>query len=245
MKKTILSAATLGALCSIASAATLATTVNQDTYIRDDGPTGPQNGDGDNENLIGTNAGIADNIRSLFGFDVSTITSTVASTGGGDFDNLTITSATLTIFERRGRTYSDTVNVNAYNSSFLDTVSEWNDPDGDGAAGTGDLTDGGTLGTQLASQVVTWAVGNDNESSVFTLDNAGVKALIEAGDFNLLLNSTTAGPGTDFLSITSDSGTAARHAGLNIEYTVTAIPEPSSAALLGLGGLALILRRRK
>jgi len=28
-------------------------------------------------------------------------------------------------------------------------------------------------------------------------------------------------------------------------FTVTAVPEPSSAALLGLGGLALILRRRK
>lgn len=31
----------------------------------------------------------------------------------------------------------------------------------------------------------------------------------------------------------------------NITLSVTAVPEPSSAALLGLGGLALILRRRK
>ena len=31
----------------------------------------------------------------------------------------------------------------------------------------------------------------------------------------------------------------------NIELDFTAVPEPSSAALLGLGGLALILRRRK
>jgi hypothetical protein len=29
------------------------------------------------------------------------------------------------------------------------------------------------------------------------------------------------------------------------DFTITAVPEPSSAALLGLGGLALILRRRK
>lgn len=29
------------------------------------------------------------------------------------------------------------------------------------------------------------------------------------------------------------------------QFTVTAVPEPSSAALLGLGGLALVLRRRK
>jgi hypothetical protein len=31
----------------------------------------------------------------------------------------------------------------------------------------------------------------------------------------------------------------------NVLFTGTAVPEPSSAALLGLGGLALILRRRK
>ena len=31
----------------------------------------------------------------------------------------------------------------------------------------------------------------------------------------------------------------------NLNLTITAVPEPSSAALLGLGGLALILRRRK
>lgn len=31
----------------------------------------------------------------------------------------------------------------------------------------------------------------------------------------------------------------------NIQLDLTAVPEPSSAALLGLGGLALILRRRK
>ena len=32
---------------------------------------------------------------------------------------------------------------------------------------------------------------------------------------------------------------------IDVEGTATAVPEPSSAALLGLGGLALIFRRRK
>ncbi len=32
--------------------------------------------------------------------------------------------------------------------------------------------------------------------------------------------------------------------GYDIQFTVEAVPEPSSTVLLGLGGLALILRRR-
>ncbi len=53
-----------------------------------------------------------------------------------------------------------------------------------------------------------------------------------------------------YLEATSDSGAGTKVHDNNGSYytatfTVTAVPEPSSAALLGLGGLALILRRRK
>ncbi|QQL46089.1 PEP-CTERM sorting domain-containing protein [Sulfuriroseicoccus oceanibius] len=51
---------------------------------------------------------------------------------------------------------------------------------------------------------------------------------------------------TGDLSITTpvrNGSTRSSIAGFTVEYT--AVPEPSSAALLGLGGLALILRRRK
>ena len=51
------------------------------------------------------------------------------------------------------------------------------------------------------------------------------------------VNATGLGAGQ---SATVDYGTL--NAG---ELTVTIVPEPSSTALLGLGGLALVLRRRK
>ncbi|WP_227021645.1 PEP-CTERM sorting domain-containing protein [Oceaniferula marina] len=45
-------------------------------------------------------------------------------------------------------------------------------------------------------------------------------------------------------TVTADSGLTLAFANDGTNTTITAIPEPSSAALLGLGGLTLILRRR-
>jgi len=53
----------------------------------------------------------------------------------------------------------------------------------------------------------------------------------------------TSALGTDFLNNTS--GTLLATDNGDGSYTVSVVPEPSSTALLGLGGLALILRRRK
>ena len=47
------------------------------------------------------------------------------------------------------------------------------------------------------------------------------------------------------LNLTANTTRSANLFGIGGDFTVTAVPEPSSAALLGLGGLALILRRRK
>ena len=60
-----------------------------------------------------------------------------------------------------------------------------------------------------------------------------------------------AGSTPDILSVQSvgffaDVSGTISNTGMAMEYfQVTAVPEPSSAALVGLGGLALILRRRK
>ncbi|MFK7911041.1 MAG: PEP-CTERM sorting domain-containing protein [Akkermansiaceae bacterium] len=66
---------------------------------------------------------------------------------------------------------------------------------------------------------------------------------IDATNFGslTLANSTTAINEIRVFNETSGSGNDV----LFDNFTVTAVPEPSSAALLGLGGLALILRRRK
>lgn len=72
-------------------------------------------------------------------------------------------------------------------------------------------------------------VGTQNSESVFTIDFT-----------------TTAANET--LSIlyaqTGDGGGSADNVGISA-ITLAAVPEPSSTALLGLGGLALIMRRRK
>jgi hypothetical protein len=58
--------------------------------------------------------------------------------------------------------------------------------------------------------------------------DASTLAATEGEDLNLKITGSGAGVGID-----------------NVSLEVNAVPEPSSAALLGLGGLALILRRRK
>ncbi len=50
--------------------------------------------------------------------------------------------------------------------------------------------------------------------------------------------------GSDQIVISFDAGSSTNVQHINA-IELTAVPEPSSTALLGLGGLALILRRRK
>jgi hypothetical protein len=212
---------TLAALLAVAAplcAATLDTTVTADTYIRNDGALQNSNGDGDTDNefLVGDNFG---SIRGLLAFDVSPIVTAVNTTGGGNYANLVINSATLELFERRGFARTINVTVNSYGFDFVANAATWNAP------ATGDTTAGGTTGTALGSQSVTWDAAADSQSAVITLGAGGLKSSIQgaptAGRVNILLNSTNTG-GNSFLSITSDRSTnTARRAKLVIDYTVT------------------------
>lgn len=102
-----------------------------------------------------------------------------------------------------------------------------------------------------------WLWNTDASGNTFTIDVNGAGSSIEGrvgrrnseGSNNsvtwetlwdegiLQTNGGNSGVFSDHFATSGTAGT--------VEYTLTVVPEPSSAALLGLGGLALILRRRK
>lgn len=88
-------------------------------------------------------------------------------------------------------------------------------------------------------EIVGSASGNKTQFDVYYNNNA-------TAAFTKTSNNDTIGSSLDVISFGGSAGEANRSFDGGIdEFTVTGIPEPSSAALLGLGGLALILRRRK
>jgi len=115
------------------------------TYIRSG--TGNTNSnfdaDGDFELLVGAIAAGNQLARGLLEFDLSFIQAAT------EIDSVSLILTTLASTPGQGNT--NTFNVHAYDSDIVETVSTWNDPDGDGGDVSGDATAGGTLGTLLAS----------------------------------------------------------------------------------------------
>ena len=108
----------------------------------------------------------------------------------------------------------------------------------------------GVQGLNLADTAITQlsnAQGSDTGTSTFVLTMDAASNWSFSIDGATATTGTIGGPGFDFAADyefyafqQSDDSV------LNIEaVTLTAVPEPSTTALLGLGGLALILRRRK
>lgn len=106
--------------------------------------------------------------------------------------------------------------------------------------GTLQATDSGTfslLNGAAPTSTLTWIetdVGMD-----FTGDNGDQS-------FNLQLMNDTFGSGSRLTSFQHDITNGIwSYSGMDIEYEFVPVPEPSSTALLSLGGLALALRRRR
>ncbi len=81
-------------------------------------------------------------------------------------------------------------------------------------------------------------VGIFSGSNIFT-NSTGVGTVLweyKKSD-GLGLDFRTSGNASGQMAIIADS--------LEVTYIYTAVPEPSSTALLGIGGLALMLRRRR
>lgn len=150
MKKRFTTAALLMGLAGFAQADIFEIGVSADTYIRNDsgGPNSKNDGDADNEIIIGTNGSFAAELNGLLRFDLSSILA-LGSPGG-----ITINSVTLTGTTRGGSNGAGAdldIDVYDYGFEFVEADATYNDPDGDGAAGTGDTTAGGTNGTLLTS----------------------------------------------------------------------------------------------
>ncbi|MFC5049898.1 PEP-CTERM sorting domain-containing protein [Rubritalea spongiae] len=98
--------------------------------------------------------------------------------------------------------------------------------------------------------VVYGAAYSSDYSFSASLDNGGASDSVTGGSSSLQFTvdfTVTAGQTltVDYFQ-TSDNATGHEHDNVSIQaITLAAVPEPSSTALLGLGGLALILRRRK
>ena len=98
-------------------------------------------------------------------------------------------------------------------------------------------------GSNLTAQFELFDGADATASSLYdvTTDVSLIGNLTWSSISSSTLNST----GTDlFVRITLNDGVNSSQLGLD-NVSVNEVPEPSSAALLGLGGLALILRRRK
>ncbi len=176
--------------------------------------------------------------RGLIQFDVSGIPS-----------GSTITSVTLQLTVPSGNT------ANSPNFALHRMNTVWGEGNKSGnngaAAGAGEATwnDSGfgawaTPGAGSGTDYVAAASANTNVLGLgsYNWSSSGLSADVQAWVDG------TANNGWILIETTSVSGTARRFSSngaptLTVVYTP--VPEPSSVALLGLGGIALILRRRK
>ena len=165
------------------------------------------------------------NYALVFGDDADRAFGSKRSSGGGDFLNWTITNGTGTAIE----TFLITWDVEQYSAGGRATTIDMNYNSNDGG-----FTQAGITGTTLTTGITG---ANENLSAVMVTSRSVTlepTTPLQNGESILIGFSINHGAGS------GSNG----HIGVD-NITVTAVPEPSSIALLGLVGLAGAVRRRK
>lgn len=234
MKKTLLPQLTAYMLIGIGSSH--AATIASDDFASDGALAGQSGGTGWSGSWSGGNLTVTSGQALAGGATTSTRLFNDGSITVGTSDTLTISFDLIVAETQSGRG----VGIQLLASGGFDYYI------GKRQNGTYGLhSNGGTGGADYASFASNPI--NQNITTVITYD--GVNTSFVLSDNNETLTAyTVAG------QVTVDGiGLQTLHTGTNgngfdnlsVDLTTAAVPEPSSAALLGLGGLALILRRRK
>ena len=161
--------------------------------------------------------GTSTNQATAVKFDLSA--SPVGEVASGD--------ATFTMYTHGGTLVGPTT-ISLIDTTWTEDVVTWNN------LGTFSALPGATnptAGAYVDGAAVSW-----------TIPQATIQGWIDNGATNFGIR-LYAGVGTDLVFRTSENATAGLRPSLT--YNTVAVPEPSTTALLGLGGLALIMRRRK
>ena len=102
---------------------------------------------------------------------------------------------------------------------------------------------GGETGWEIASQGLTGFYAGQDVASTFDLAGTSADATGISGDADITFSAVSSFTATYNTAANGDEGIGI--GGIDATFDIQAVPEPSSAALLGLGGFALILRRRR
>jgi hypothetical protein len=98
--------------------------------------------------------------------------------------------------------------------------------------------------TDMTAPAYAWTLTVERTSDDVVVDTK-TTAVMAAGDAETVNFNFTGDLGVEYRLVFDDGGAQTFNGGISALSFSQAVPEPSSTALLGLGGLALILRRRK
>lgn len=215
--------------------------VNQNTALGWTGVDAPKNASDDNASAPGTRSDTAGGVTATLTTDTN---GSWITARGGDSENrgtaITGTSWNGMVEDTiaaRGGSGTVTVNLSGLTSGLTYTLTTWHNDSFDGAgANPGFAVD---LGHTITPSIVAGSIVGTVDLGASTNVRDGARS---DSDFDTsVISFTTTGTTAEILLDSASTGNYLIISGMQL----TSVPEPSSAALLGLGGFALILRRRK